>query len=188
MIEVDIELLQDNIERYNKILKKIQDNNNDIFYNFNNIYDNWHDKKSKELEEHLIREKKKIYNLENNIKEQISIYEFIKEKYKDLGNKIKCNLDSKTLIDDKLNIIIKLLEDIINQYNELGDISFFSEAEIIKTDEDKTKSIYKEFIDLRQNILFSYDSIEEIEKELIEKTKDIDIEKIVLNNYESEII
>ena len=46
MVEVDLLKLSSVVENYRDILKKIDNNNTDIIFNFNQIAKNWHDYRS----------------------------------------------------------------------------------------------------------------------------------------------
>lgn len=186
MIEVNIPTLKESILEYKEILKKIEENNADIIYNFEQLSKYWQDERINKLKTNFNIEKQKIINLESNIKTQLSIYNELETNYIKLGNKIKCNLNSKSTVLLKVDNIISIINKIITQYNNLGDISFYPRSYIIYNQKKDIYNILQDYKTIRKNITDTYNTIEEIEKNVSEKLNAITIEKINLNNYESE--
>lgn len=187
MIEVDIDKIKSIINNYENIIKKIEQNNTDIIRNFDLLTRTWKDTRINNMTTSFNLEKQRIIRLENNIKDELSIYKLIEIGYEKLGTKIKCNLDSKDLINNKLDNIISTLSDIIYAFNNLGDISFYPRANLIYSSRNEIENILELFKAIKENINDKFTTIIEIEKNISEKLNSIRIEKFILNNYESEI-
>lgn len=186
MIEVNISNLEEIISNYNEIIKKIEENNSNIIQNFNDLSKNWKDEKNQRLTSNFNLEKHRIIKLEDNVKEQLSVYKYIEAGYKELGNKIKCNLNSRDLINSKLDDIINTLNVILSQYNSLGDISFYPKANIIYNQKKEIRTVLTSFNNIKENINSKFDKVEEIEKTVAEYVSKFNIETFILNNYEGE--
>lgn len=186
MVEVDLLKLSSVVENYRDILKKIDNNNTDIIFNFNQIAKNWHDYRSIRMQSNFALEKARIIRLYDNIKDQAAIYETLYKEYKLLGKKIKCNLDNKDFINDKINNIIQLVNTIINQYNNLGNISFYDRSYIVNNNKKEMNKILRSIKNVKSKINDKYRRIEEIEKIVSERISYIEVERFVLNNYEGE--
>ena len=186
MIDVDISLLRDLIKSYSNTLKKLEQNNTDIIHNFNELGKYWQDTNILKLKESSNLETQRMLKLEENIKLQLDFYSYVSIEYKRIGEKIKCNLESRDLIDSKIGSIIDLINTIINQYNELGDISYYDRAYIIENQKEEMNNLLESFKEIRSNIYDKYEDIKNIETSLEDRLKDVDIQMFLLNNYESE--
>jgi len=71
MIEVNVLELKNILISYRDILKRIDSNNEDIIFNFNNLSKNWHDQKSIKLQGSISLEKDRIEKLYDNVKVNI---------------------------------------------------------------------------------------------------------------------
>ena len=114
MIEVNVLELKNILISYRDILKRIDSNNEDIIFNFNDLSKKWHDQKSIKLQGSIALEKGRIEKLSENIKNEYSIYYTLYKEYKKLGNKIKYSLDNKdyvkgriNMLDDKIGMVVE---------------------------------------------------------------------------------
>lgn len=186
MIEVNVAKLGDVVSDYDFVIKKISQNNNDIFNNFTELTKNWRDQRITNMMTKYNSEKSSYSQLENNIKSQYYVYKFLQSKYSRLGNKIKCNLSNKDLICEKLNTIIDQLNTIIWQYNNLGDISFCPISGLIYEQRDDLYSILENFKAIRKSITDKFNYVNSVETAVAENLKNNKIAYIPVNNYESE--
>mgnify|MGYP002855346674 CR=1 FL=1 len=186
MIDVNVEELNTLVETYEEIIKKIEENNNEIIQNFNDLTNHWKDERMIQLSSNFNLEKQRITHLENNVKEEQEIYKTLANEYKKLGNKIKCNTEGQNLINTKLDSIINLINSILYQYNSLGDISFYPRAYIIYNQRKEVQNILKSFKSIKEKINQKFNTIKEIEKTISERLNNLTVEKLIINNYESE--
>ena len=185
MIDTDVSLFKELIQGYSSALKKIEEYNNDIISNFNELSKYWHDSKSLKLNSSVKLEIQRMVNLESNIKDQLEIYKYLENEYKKIGNKIKCNLEAKDMIDNKLVSIISAINNILNQYNELGDISFYPKSYVIENQKNDIKNILDSFNNIKEKVNNTFISIQNIESTVSERLEGIEVQMFLLNNYES---
>ena len=185
MIDTDVSLFKELIQGYSSALKKIEEYNNDIISNFNELSKYWHDSKSLKLNSSVKLEIQRMVNLESNIKNQLEIYKYLENEYKKIGNKIKCNLEAKDMIDNKLVSIISAINNILNQYNELGDISFYPRSYVIENQKNDIKNILDSFNNIKEKVNNTFISIQNIESTVSERLEGIEVQMFLLNNYES---
>lgn len=186
MIEVDVSILNDLIKSYSSTLKKIEQNNTDIIHNFNELNKYWQDTNISKLKSSSNLEEQRMLKLEEDIKLQLDFYSYVSIEYKKIGDKIKCNLEARDLIDNKIGNIIDLINNILNQYNDLGDISFFDRAYQVENQRNEVSCLLETFKDIRSNIYNKFETIKNIEATLEDRLKDVEVQMFLLNNYESE--
>lgn len=185
MIDTDVSLFKELIQGYSSALKKIEEYNNDIISNFNELSKYWHDSNSLKLNSSVKLEIQRMVNLESNIKDQLEIYKYLENEYKKIGNKIKCNLEAKDMIDNKLVSIISAINNILNQYNELGDISFYPRSYVIENQKNDIRNILDSFNNIKEKVNNTFISIQNIESTVSERLEGIEVQMFLLNNYES---
>lgn len=185
MIDTDVSLFKELIQSYSSTLKKVEEYNNDIISNFNELNKYWHDSESLKLNSSVKLEIQRMVNLESNIKEQLEIYKYLENEYKKIGNKIKCNLEAKDMIDNKLVSIISTINNILNQYDELGDISFYPKSYVIENQKNDIKNLLESFNNIKEKVYNTFTSIQNIESTVSERLEGIEVQMFLLNNYES---
>jgi hypothetical protein len=186
MIEIDTLLLKDLVKKISVALKKLEQNNTDIIHNFNELNKYWQDADALKFNSSSNLEIQRMLKLEENVRLQLDFYSYLEIEYKKIGNKIKCNLESKDFIELKLGEIIEQINSIINQYNDLGDYSFYDRSYIIDNQINDLNKLLNTFNNIRNNIKSKFERIQSIENDLSERLKDVEIQMFLLNNYESE--
>ncbi len=184
MIEVRVKELETIVNKYNCILDQINENNTNLFGCFTDISKYWNDDRKINLYTSYKLEKNRIIKLTDNIKEVKEVYEYLYNAYSTFGEVIKCNLDSKDNIIYKLDKIINQIQNLIYQYDNLGDISSYYNSHKIYTQKSKLLDILDTYKTIKSKITADYDSIKEIETEAQDKLNKISIETFNLNKYE----
>lgn len=187
MIEVNIEKLNDLLVSYDNFIKQLDDNNFELISEFNIIKKYWHDQRCINMYSSFELEKNRIIKNVDNIKKQEDLYRYIMTEYKSLGNKIRCDLDKKDTVIEKINLVIENLNTIIGQYNNIGDIGFYRGAHKIRSQKKKLQNVLDSFNNMKDELIEKYHEISEIESNIQEKLTDLKIECFSYNNYESEI-
>ncbi len=119
MVKINVEELRSEVNKIDKLITSYEDNIGNINMCYQNIASSWRggvfDEKNKELEQEILSNKKLI----SRLKEQQAIYEDIFNFYKNIGNNITCNLNSKDYTLSKIQINIDNIKTIKNKINEL---------------------------------------------------------------------
>ena len=186
MVEIDIKKIKNVISDYNDIIEELEEDNTILINKFNELQNYWNDQNRIKLSTNFKYEKQRILNLENNIKEQQKVYKTIESNYEKIGNKIKCNLDNQDLLNNKIDIVIDKISSIINEYNNLGDISFYSKSYLIYNQKDNMKDSLSILKKLKTELNNKLSQIRDIEQQISELLSTIKVENIIANNYESE--
>jgi len=142
----------------------------------------WNDKIAEsfyqELEIEKIKNEKEIIK----INEKINLYEYIYLNYSKIGNKIKCNLESREYITNKLNEYLKKISKIINMYEFLDTSFCLEEQEKIIKELNQLKNLENKVDEIKKNIIKTFDVMMEIEKEI--ETKIIKLDTIKIKEFE----
>ncbi len=184
MIEVRVKELEVIVNKYNNILEQLNENNTDLFGCFTDISKYWNDDRKNNFYTSYKLEKNRIIKLTDNIKAVKEVYEYLYNEYSAFGEVIKCNLESKDNIIYKLDKIINKIQNLIYQYDNLGDISFYYNSHKVYTQKSKLLDMLNTYKTIKSKIIADYDSIKKIEKEAHDKLNQISIETFNLNKYE----
>lgn len=187
MVEVDINKIKNVISGYSEIIKQLEEDNNVLINEFNEMQKYWNDQNRIKLSTSFNLEKKRILNLEQNIKDQLKVYRYIEENYAKIGKKVKCNLDNQKLLINKLDNVIDKVKSIIDDYDNLGSISFYSRAYLIRNQEYELQKILDSLEVLKSELNNKFSQINNIEKQLSGVLPNMKVEYFVANNYESEV-
>lgn len=186
MINVDIALLKEFTRGYSDIIKKLEDSNKDIIHNLKELKKYWHDEKVINLSISSAYEIQRMLKLESDAKSQLEIYKYLENEYSKIGKKIKCNLEAKNVLDTKLVNIIDMINNIFNQYNDLGDISFYPKAYVIENQKNNLKELLDSFVSLKENLLNTFNTISSIENTVSDRLEEIEVQMFLFNNFEKE--
>lgn len=185
-MEINVSKLDNVLNDYDMIIKKVSQNNSDIYGNFTELSKNWKDQRITNMMTKYNSEKSSYSQLEKNIKNQYYVYKFLQTKYSKLGNKIKCNLNNKDLIKEKLNNIVDQLSTIIWQYDNLGDLSWCPISGLIYEQRDDLSVILENFKSIRKTINDKFNYVSSVENAIAESLKNNKIAYLPINNYERE--
>lgn len=187
MINVDISLLKDSVRIYSNMLKKLEQNNTDIIYNFNELKKYWHDENVIKLSTDAVYEIQRMLKLESDVKSQRDLYAYLESEYSKIGKKIKCNIESQDVFDNKLDNIINMINEIINKYNDLGDISFYHKSYVIENQRNDLNNLRDSFVEIRNSLTNLFNSIKSIENNVNNILENIEVQMFLFNNFEKEV-
>lgn len=184
MVKIDIEELDQEITKLDQLIELYEQIKSNLFNTITSSSAYWHDNKAVKFYDAIEKEKNKTEVLVGNIKDRRDLFFFILTRYKELGKKITCDLETKDAVIEKYDFLLSEIEMILKKYKDL-DISFDSE---LKNKIDKQIDEYEKInIDLqvsREKIREYYNIIEDIEKKVTFKLSKLSITKI--NEFEIE--
>ena len=184
MVKIDIEELDQEITKLDQLIELYEQIKSNLFNTITSSSVYWHDNKAVKFYDAIEKEKNKTEVLVGNIKDRRDLFFFILTRYKELGKKITCDLETKDAVIEKYDFLLSEIEMILKKYKDL-DISFDSE---LKNKIDKQIDEYEKInIDLqvsREKIREYYNIIEDIEKKVTFKLSKLSITKI--NEFEIE--
>ena len=175
MIAVNVENLEILISKLSKLIEEYENNFLSIDREYDIIKENFKSKKMQlfynELEDGKVKTKKVIVTL----KEFLKLIQEIYNRYKEIGNNINIELDSKEIILNKQEEIKKNYERVINISNSLQEseekVTVLREVIKIKKEEKKFLQIKNEI----ENFYVNIDNIENDIKAIIEKVEGGDL-------------
>lgn len=187
MIEIDISKLDELISLYENYIKQMDKNNLDLITEFNAIRKYWHDQKCINMYNSFELEQKRILKNADNIKSQKKIYEYIRQQYSNLGDKVRVSLDRRDVVIDKINNVINILNEMVNGYDNLGDISFYPAAYVIRNQKKVLLQMVNTFTEIKERLNTTYNKINQVENSIYEMTNNVKVECFSLNKYENEV-
>lgn len=182
MIKVDVIELQKYVIELQNLIEELELIQLNLFNQVKEGTMNWQDGHSIRFNDGIYNEKKEANMFLSSLKNKVDIYNYICDKYSEIGKKIFCSLNNKdqllNVIDSCYNETIKIL----NEYEEI-DISFFyNEKKLIFLQKNKLLQVKNDLTDIKTHIINIFKQIENIEKEIKIKIELLD--KIKLNSFE----
>ena len=175
-MHIDTKKIEEYLNKLNSQIKKYDDIYLNYYNDISRIKDNWISNQARKFLENTEIEKKEQKKIINNLNDIKEIYEYILLKYKDIGNKIECDLSKKEKLVEKINLYIENLNKIINKYNNLNYKLYDTQTiSILQEEANQLKLCLKNIIDIKKSIIDKLNIIEEIDKELKLKISKINI-------------
>ncbi len=181
MVDINVKELEGKINELSKIIQDYEFFTNSIYYEFQNISSYWDDNRKRKLYVFIDEEKKKNQQLVANMKEHYQVYKELYISYNQLGRKIKCNLDAKKNVLDKVNNVIEQMENVLSCYDNLGDLSFFPLKNRIYNEREILRNKINIMYSIRETITNYYSKIEEIEAKITQRISKNNITRISIN-------
>ena len=171
-----------------EVLKRIQvqkeeyiNNQENIKFQYKNLFQSWINGKSDNLEVLIETSKKNSLKITTSINELLNALEKTTNKYKEIGNEISCNINKKEYTLNKYDNLIYTLKNTLSKYRRLGNIDFYPSRYKIYDNQNDIKKEIDKIEDLRSATKKTFDYIIKTETELEEELKDISIPKITEN-------
>lgn len=185
MIEIDIELLKNEINKLNTNISELEEIELNLFNQLKEACINWQDFNSKKFDNRIYLDKNESNNIINFLIQKKQIYEAIVEKYNQIGKKIKCNVNNSQTLFNVIEEYIIQLSDITKEFNKIDMSFYYEEQQQILEAKNKiteTQNILNEY---KNNLSSLFKTIYQIEEDIKNKIKLI--EELKINELEPEI-
>ena len=166
MININTKNINSEIIGLNQLIEDYTTNYLNLFNTINQLQSSWVGPTAETYFEQIDQDKAKTTKMLNKIKDQNSIYKYIYDSYRKIGNSIKCNLNSKEELIKKVKSCIDKTTEILKIYQTIGVEKSYEERESIIKKKEKTKQILSKYKEIKENINNTYSKIEEIEQEV----------------------
>ena len=166
MISIDVKNIGYNISKLNKTIEEYESTYLNLFNTTNSIQTLWTGVVAENYFEEINHDKLETQKLIEKIKNRQELYKYIYDSYKELGNKINCNLNAKDEIITKINNCINTSKEILKIYESIDITKNYKEKEKIQKHQETTKKILKRYKTIKENVQMIYSNIEEIEKKI----------------------
>ncbi|MBE6152813.1 MAG: hypothetical protein E7166_01110 [Firmicutes bacterium] len=186
-MKINIMIIKSEILKLNTLIDEYENNYLNLYNEIKKASSYWQDGNSINFFNDADYYKLKIQLNVEEIKQLKEVYNYLINKYSQIGNKITFNLNSRTYLINSFNSYINQIDEIIKLYNNL-DLSFCSyERQKLINQRNQFKSIKNSLIKIKKNIINKLEYIEEIEKEINLKLSKISIELLKENNVSNYI-
>ena len=165
-MKININNLKDEVNAFNRLLNKYEEN----YLNYNNMISSfsfyWQDYKSQKFFDEAQQERISYEEILNDLKDIQKVYLYIIDKYSEFGRKIFINLDSKSRVMRRFDTYINNINSIINRFYNL-DLSFCpNEAYYIRNLRDRLISQRDKVVSCKDKVKRYYEKINSIETEV----------------------
>lgn len=178
MIEINVKDLNENVTELNNIILSYQESDLNLFNMMKNLTLFWQDNHAKIFFDQLEKEQISRSQLIKEIQKRKDIYQYIYNEYHHFGNKIKCNLDAKDVVINKIDNCIQKTKEIIELFNQIDITKNYKGREKIIKDREKMVNILTDYENSKIEIKKFFDQIEKIEQEINLKKENLDNVKI----------
>lgn len=182
MIEINIIDLKKEIDEITKYINEYEEIQLNLFNQLKESTINWQDGFSTQFESKIYLDKQEALNFLQQLKSKKEVYNFIYNKYNEIGKKISCNLNNKNTVINALNNCISQANSIINQFNRIDNSFYYWEYQTINSCENKVINVRNKLTNTVEKVSRLYHTVENIEKEIHAKIKEL--EEIKINDFD----
>lgn len=181
-VNIDISMLEGVLKQLNQTIEEYEQIDKNILNALKNSSFFWNDNIAKtffnEIDKEHLNNEKVITNLKNNSE----IIAYIINSYSSIGKKIKCNLNSKDLIINKIKNILYNINDILVSYGYLNTSFCPYESYLLYEEKKKINVAYNTLNTMLNNITNNFKKMEQIEKNI--KLKISSLNNYVIDNFD----
>lgn len=171
---------------YEKLNRLIEDYNFSILnlYNELSFSENyWYDKHSLTFFDNVKMEKRKNLNMISELNNIKNIFGLLLNEYSQIGNNISCVMENKNMVLNHIDDYANRIREIIDLYNRLN-LSFNPrEASYLYNHKNILENNYRNIQNIRNNVKYYFERIENIEREVNLNLSRINIEYLKETNY-----
>lgn len=182
MLEVNVVGLKSEINTLNSLINEYEEILLNLFNQLKESCINWQDGYSLQFEDKIAQEKQEANLILQNLKTKKNVYNYIYDKYQELGNNIKCNLNNKNKVLNSIENNINQVEEIIRQFNSIDNSFYYYEYQYIQDNKQKMISIKNKLNNAKSTVSKYFQKIENYERDVANKIKEL--EEIKVRNFE----
>lgn len=182
-INIDLSMIQETLELLNKIIAEYEQVDRNILSTLKASSFFWNDNVANDFFNELDEHHKNNDEVMNNLKDNTELFSYVINNYSEIGNKIKCNLDSKDTIINKINNILEDLNNIILSYGYLNTYFCPYERNILFSEKKELITAYNTLNTILNNITNKFKKMELIEKNI--KSKISKLNSYIVNDFDT---
>ena len=176
MLEVNVPNLKNIVENLNSLINEYEEVKLNLFNQLNDSCVNWQDGNSIEFDNRIYYEKTEADLFFGSLKNKKAVYDFIHDKYSEIGKKIRMNLNARTKVISSLDRCCQQATTVINLFSNV-DTGYRYGGEI-NAQKAKIVAVKKELENLKNEVNNLYTKVEQIETEIRAKIDALEIVKI----------
>ena len=182
MLDIDTVELKNNINNLNSLINEYEEIELNIFNQLKDSCKYWQDNVSNRFDNEMYYEKLETNLLIDTLKQKKELFNYIYNRYESIGKKIKCNLNNKDFILRTISDCCNQLTNIINSFNRIDMSINYSGKSTIQSQKQKMVSLKTSLSQIKRSTSSMYNKLENIEKDINKKIKELDTIKI--RNFE----
>ena len=126
MIEVNVTGLKSDIKAISDLIEEQEETKLNLFNELKDSCNvNWNDRNSYLFDKEIQLDSVETEKIINNLKQKRDLYDFIYQKYSELGNYVKCNLNNESILAQSMESSTTELEGIVGELSSsLVDLTF----------------------------------------------------------------
>ena len=186
-MQIRVENMKTQMHLLYNALKEYESDCRNLYNEFHNASSYWQDPRAERFFEQSKLEKLKLDTTLQEMNSLYDLYSYLVEKYERLGSTIFFDFDKKDACLSQVDSTILKIEEIITSYNKL-DTSFCPTLGR-RLNEEKQKIIKSknDLVEMKERIKDTFTEIAEIEKNINQKLKKMNIEIIKEDDYQAYI-
>ena len=175
VLVVRIDDLVTELSSLSAIINNYEENYKSIFKELDNSKAFWDDGYAKSFYNDAIIENYQNKEHNSNIRSLEKIYQYIIDKYQEIGRKIEVELTYRDAILENFNKRISEIRDIINQYKSIDTYYCPKERNVIENQIKDLRATITAMRKSKENFKDLFDNIEKIEKNVREKIAKVEV-------------
>ena len=173
MVEVNCDELKNIINSLNAIIDEYEIVELNIFNQLKDLSNNWQDNNSVKFDDSINLDKRETEKFLNFLKSNKDVYDYIYRRYAVLGKIIKCNLNSRDIVLNSIDVSYKFVVDILSEFQRINNSFTYTEQTSIFEQKNKIIKVRNELANIRKSVKNLYNKIEHIELEINNKIKQL---------------
>lgn len=185
MVDVNIKELSENINNLNLLIDEYDEIQLNLFNELDNSCISWQDGNSLLFNDYIYLDKQETVLFVEHLRQKKEVFDYICERYNDIGKKISCNLNSRTTVENMINNCYNQVNSILREFNKIDNNIDYKEMLLINQQKNKLISIRNQLYQVKKDTINMYDKIEKIEEDI--KNKIVSLEEIQINSFDFDI-
>jgi len=182
MLKINNKEIENKINELNREITAYREIELNLFNQLKDACVNWQDGISLEFENKIFLERKESILLLQDLEEKVDVLRLIHDKYQELGENIKCNLENKQVIIYWIENCENQIESILHEFEKIDENLSWNIEEKVRKQKGKIIDIKNELIEVKKKIEKTYETIENIENEIEGKIKKL--EGVKINSFD----
>lgn len=178
MVEVDCLGLKADIDSLADLLDDYEIIKLNLFNQLKDACINWQDGNSIEFDDRVYLDKQEIDKFIGAQRSKKEILDYLYYKYSEIGNVVKCDLEGKENLYNKIDLLYNEASSIIREFDKVDRSFYYSEWQLIQRERSRMVEVKNKLSSIKQSVKIMFDKIEAIENEVNDKIKGLESIKI----------
>ena len=186
MLEVNVADLKNDLEVLNLLIEQYDDARLNLFNQLKESCINWQDGNSIEFDNKIYLEKQESDLFLQSLKGKKEVFDYMCDKYGEIGKNIKCNLESKDAIINTIDNCYNKVVDLVSEFDKIDKSFSYPEQYSIQRQRERILEIKNELSEIKNEISKSYEKIADIENQVSVKISKL--ETIKINSFDYNLV